>query len=408
MREIIKKFGKNILAFKNADDGADASVFLQRAFDSGEGMLYLPAGTYTVQKPLRIRSDTRLVLDEKARIVAGNGAMTKRGDFLIRNADLETGNKNISITGGVWDGNFRENPKSDIHDDKGYSGAMLNFVNVRNLCLKDMTLHNSAAYYTRFAHLSEFVIEDIRLSHDVNVSNNDGIHFCGFCENGVVRKIHGVTRGTPNDDLIAINADDCPDRTENRDLPQGYIRNLLIEDIYAEACHCFVRLLSIHSEVGNIIIRDVRGGTNVRAINGDAARYCRTPMIDVNDPAYTRGVGHMHDVVVDGMSVKQLGKTPQVQVETNADNFVIYNYERPGGADEGDTLFIRHISPSYIKLYGITEAQFTQLTADSKLMKCESAQNADGTYNLDIETDYYDSLVLRSSGFKYFAQNRVR
>ena len=407
MWDTVKRFGKNILKFNGGSGADDFATVMQRAFDSGECMLYLPAGEYRINRPLKIRSGVTLVLDDSARIVAGDGALTKRGDFLLSNASNETGDENITIIGGVWDGNFKNNPKSAIESETGYSGALLNFVNVRNLTLRDMTLCNSAGYFSRFAKLDGFLIEDIRLSHDVNVSNNDGVHLGGYCENGVIRRIHGITRGTPNDDMIALNADDCVTRTENRDLPRGPIKNLLIDDICAESCHCFVRILSLTAEIGNIVIRNVRGGANVRAINIDAARYCRTPLIDPDDPSYTRGVGNIHDVVVDGMEIEQLNHTALIQAETNASNFAVHNFKRASGRAEGETILLRNISPSRIKIYGLSEEQLKQLLEDSELQKYDILRHKDGSRGIDATTDYNDILMLRSGGFAYFSQNKL-
>jgi hypothetical protein len=223
----------------------------------------------------------------------------------------------------------------------------------------------------------------------------------------VVKNVCGVTKGTPNDDMIALNADDMIERTENRDLPNGYIRNLLIDDIYAESCHCFVRLLSIKSDISNIIIRNVRGGANVRAINGDAGRYCRTPIIDPKSPEYTRGVGYLKNIVFDGMSVAQEGATTLIQEETNADNLTIYNYERPAGSGGGPTLHIRNISPSSIKLYGLTQAQYEQLRSDSICEGIRTTKTVDGLYNLDVTTVYNDSLLLKEGGFAFFSQDKL-
>jgi len=363
----------NILDFFDGD----ITSTIQRALDSGQPALHLPAGTYTVDRPLKIHSNTTLALDKDACLIAGDGALSKRGDFLLTNADTEAGSENITVTGGVWDGNYRANPKSDLFDENGCSGALLNFVNVRNLTLRGLRLQNSAGYFIRLARLNHFTVEDIQFSHETNLANNDGVHMGGHCENGVIRHIHCLTRGTTRDDLIAFNADDCVTRTENRDLPRGPIRNVLVEDVYAEQCHCFVRLLSVTAEISDVTIRGVRGGCRSNAVNLDAARYCRTPLIDPDDPAFTNGVGNIHDVNIEDMAVTQIGGNPLIQAETNARNLVIRNFERtgPGG---GETIRLRNISPSRVILRG--------------------AGN-----DADLKTGYGDIFTLPTGGFAYFS-----
>jgi len=373
---------------------------IQRALDSGQGIIRIPAGEYRVDKPLRIRSNTSLVLDDNAIVIAEDGCMARRGDFLLSNADIDTGNENITVMSGVWDGNFRGNPKSAMYDENGYSGAMLNFVNVKNLRLSNMTLRNAAGYFSRFARLSGFVIEDISFAHDTNIANNDGVHLAGFCENGAIRRVRCLTYGTTRDDLVALNADDCVTRTENRDTFRGPIRNVLVEDVSSERCHCLVRLLSVTAEISDVTIRNLRGGCRSNAVNMDAARYCRAPIVALDDPAYTRGVGNIRNVTIEGMTVTQAHDNPLVLAETNAAGFVIRGFERVEGS-EGETLLLRNLSPSRIQLRGLSEAQLAQLLADSKLARYAITHHA-GTCDLDVTTDYHDTLILREGGFALF------
>jgi len=366
----------NILDFF---DGNITSA-LQRALDSGAPRLYLPAGTYTVNRPLKIHSNTALALDENALLMAGDGALSKRGDFLLTNADTESGDENITVTGGIWDGNFRANPKSDIFDENGCSGALLNFVNVRGLALRGLRLQNAAGYFIRLARLDGFAVEDIGFSHETNLANNDGVHLGGHCENGVIRRVRCLTPGTTRDDLIALNADDCVVRTENRDLPRGPIRSVLVEDVYAGQCHCLVRLLSVTAEISDVTIRGLRGGCRSNAVNMDAARYCRTPLIDPGDPAFTRGAGNIRNVTIENMSVNQTGENPLIQAETNASNLVIRDFERTGSGG-GETIRLRNISPSRIRLRA----------------------RADGAPDVDMITKHGDTFTLPAGGFRYFS-----
>ncbi len=407
LRETARRFGVNVLHY--SEKGDDFATVMQRAFDSGERMLFLPAGEYMVARPLTIRSNTVLALDDNACVSACEGTMKRRGDFLLRNAASVNGGQDVNITiiGGTWDGCYAGNPKSDIFDEQGYSGAMMNFVHVNNLVFSGMKLRNAAAYFTRFGWIRSFLIEDITLSHEKNSINNDGIHLGGFCENGVIRAIHCTTKGTTADDLIALNADDCVVRTENRDLARGFIRNVVIEDIQAESCHCFVRMLSVTAEIGNIIIRDVRGGCYSSAINMDAARHCRTPLVEKDDPAYTRGVGNIHHVRLENFCVTQERQNLLINAESNCDHFEICNFMCAPDNSAGDTLKLLNLSPARIKLYGIKKPQLEQLLADSKLTQYTVLAHADGSFGVDITTDYYDTLLLQSGGFAYLSLDRI-
>ena len=134
---------KSVLEYGAVGNGIqDDYSAIQAALDSGASEIIIPHGVYCVSKTLLVRSNTSIVADKTAKIVLKSVEKKKRGDFLISNADTLTGNENIKITGGIWDGNniLPEHKKADIFDQNGYSGALMNFINVNGLVLKDMVL----------------------------------------------------------------------------------------------------------------------------------------------------------------------------------------------------------------------------------------------------------------------------
>ncbi len=342
---------KSVLEYGAVGNGIQDDYFaIQAALDSGASEIIIPHGVYCVSKTLLVRSNTSIVADKTAKIVLKSVEKKKRGDFLISNADTLTGNENIKITGGIWDGNniLPEHKKADIFDQNGYSGALMNFINVNGLVLKDMVLANSSAYYTRFCKLHNFVIEDISFVSDTICSNQDGLHFCGDVKNGRVKNIRALNFGQTSDDLIALNADDYVDRVENLDLCRGNIEDIDFENIYAESCHSLVRMLSVTSEIKNIRFKNVFGGFRSHAINADAARHCRTPVFNEED--YPEGVGrisniHVENLVCYPMFVKVKGAVPArikektaLSIESHMDGFILngfrfsFDEDHPGKA----------------------------------------------------------------------------
>jgi hypothetical protein len=98
--------------------------------------------------------------------------------------------------GGIWDGNNATNRRGNDRPST-YTGALLNFFNCRKFSMKRMTLQNPEVYHTRFCKLYDFVIEDIRFQTTLLRRNQDGIHLCGNCEDGVIRNISiWMPRGT--------------------------------------------------------------------------------------------------------------------------------------------------------------------------------------------------------------------
>ena len=60
----------------------------------------------------------------------------------------------------------------------------------------------------------------------------------------------------------------------------------------------------------------------------DALRYCRTPLISKDDPAFTNGVGHVHDVQISDMHISRVdgNQNPILCLETDVDRMTIENF----------------------------------------------------------------------------------
>lgn len=272
---------------------------IQRALDSGADEITIPMGIYCISGTLLVKSDTTIRADASAKLVMKSERRKLRNEFLLSNADPIGGNVNIRVLGGIWDGNNQapQNKKPDLFDKNGYSGAVLNFVNVDGLVLRDAVLANSTTFYVRMAKLHNFEIENIDFLSDRPGANQDGLHFGGDVRHGTVRNIRALSYGQTSDDLIALNADDCIERVENLDLVRDTIEDVLFENLYAEGCHTIVRILSVTSPIRNVTIRNVYAGFRCYAINADAARYCRTPLFEEDD--YPRGVGAIENLRIE-------------------------------------------------------------------------------------------------------------
>lgn len=328
---------RSVIQFGARADGVvdDGGAF-QRALDVGPGTVLVPAGNYLIGRVLRIGSDTHLKVVDEARLRLADGVATTPDDYFLTNANPETGDTNITIEGGRWDGNNAGNARPTGLFDFGCSGAMMHFRNVRGLRLTALHLHDAEAYHVRLTEVDGFHIEQIRFSADRVRNNNDGIHLGGHCANGVIRDIKGLHFGVTGDDLIALNADDALTRTEVRGMTRGPIRNILIEDIAAEGCHSFVRLLSVTSLIENITIRGVRGTCEIAALNCDGSRGCRVPVFDEANPPFPDGVGFLTNITAEDFLVAK--STPSdialLRLETRMTNFRVLNFRRDVAADQ--------------------------------------------------------------------------
>ena len=319
----------NIRSLGAAGDGVhdESSVFADILRDHRN--IYIPAGEYMVSETILIPSDTTIRADKMAHIFRKEHTQTRRRDYLLSNADIENGNENITITGGIWDGNCSiEDRGDDLFNQASITGVLLNFRKVKGIMLSNMTLSNPLCYYTRFCEAENVTAERIRLSSDRILPNQDGIHLAGFCRNFTIREIFGE-RNCPNDDFIALNADDSMRRQECFDSLCGPIEDICIENVHSELCHCFIRLLSVNSSIKNIRVNNVTGACKTYAVNLDAARYCRTPLF--SDADHPEGVGKIENVLIEDIAVTH-GESPDpfICLESNCDSLTVKNFENTG------------------------------------------------------------------------------
>jgi polygalacturonase len=332
-------------------DPSNVSAAFERAFASGMRSVFVPPGRYLVQKTLRLPSGTHLTAHPDAHIVLADGAARTASDYLLTNDNPREGSQAITLEGGLWDGNNRGNPRPPGLFDDGYTGAMFHFENVRGLVLKNLTLTNAEAYYTRYTRVRDFHIEDLRFDSSNIRPNNDGVHLGGHCSRGVIRNIRGLRPGVTGDDMVPLNADDALQRAEVRGMSNGPIEDIEIENVQAEDCHSFVRLLSVWSPIRNVRITNLSGTCSVSAINADAARGCRVPLFDEKNPPFPDGVGLLENITVDHLRVakSRANGIALLRLETRLRNFTIRDFQRLRDQDRdpaAPSLSVNHVSPA--------------------------------------------------------------
>lgn len=263
-------------------------------------------------------------------MIFGSGAGRCVTDFLLSNRNPDAGDRDISISGGIWDGNNVNNPRGGEGDRNAFTGALINMKNVDGFVLEHAVLKDSTAYFTRFTRVRNFRVERIRFEMTHVTRNQDGVHCCGHCENGHIHDISATGRYTTGDDLVALNADDGLLRSELLGAEAGPIRNLQISNIRAEDCHSLIRLASVWSEISNLDIRGVYGGCRHYALNADALRYCRLPLFDPADSAYAKGVGLLKNIRLADAEVYSTSNNPVPLfcLESRMDGFELHRIAR--------------------------------------------------------------------------------
>ena len=215
-----------------------------------------PKVCYLISKPLKIHSGQELALDRYCHIKL----MPNSNCVMLENADPENGDKNITVTGGIWDLNNLEQEKNPIHFSNNpnlfmgfypdvYNGTVISFYNVRNLRIAHLTVKDPVTFSITLNVINQFTVEDITFDFNYGnpwAVNMDGVHLCGNCHFGVIRNL----KGSCYDDMVAINADEG--------VP-GPITDIQVDGLFADDCHSAVRLLSADHPVERISISNVFG-----------------------------------------------------------------------------------------------------------------------------------------------------
>ena len=177
--------------------------------------------------------------------------------------------------------------------------------------------------------------------------DQDGIHLAGECFHGKISNLKG-SYGSPNDDFVAINADDCLTRLQNLDLINGAIGDIVIEGLHSEYCRSFLRLLSVDHPVTDVKAKGLYGGCKAFAINLDGARYCKvgTRLIKRTEKRYYRGSGAVEGVKVEDVKVVSRGKQRGlILVETDVRGFVVEGLETAPLYTSTPALALRYTAP---------------------------------------------------------------
>lgn len=397
---------------------SDDAPAIQRLLDAETPVIYFPAGHYLIGSTLRLPSNTRLHANRFARFQLADGAGRDVDSFLLCNADPHNGNENISVRGGIWDGNTRGNPRGEESDRNAYTGVMINFRNVRGLTLLDMRLKNSSSYHTRLSGIRDFRIERIRFEDTVQAANQDGVHIAGYCEDGIIRDITAVGESCTGDDLIALNADDALDRSETRGKLGGPIRRLRISDLQADDCHSFVRMASVWSTIEDIEINDIHGGCRVNVINADALRFCLSPLFNTDDDRYAGGAGLLRHIRVRNVQIYKSAadKTPLFRLDERMEDFEVEGFRRileRDVAPAAPTVQIAYVPAEGIVLEGIEQPALARLEDESSCTRLAYSvlpYSESGAYEYRVEADTceQDNLLCWCTRFDKFRVEKSR
>jgi polygalacturonase len=383
------------------DGAADDAAAIQSALNGGQRTVIIPAGTYKISNTLKLDSGTTIQADARAIIRLADHAGNDVGLFLLANREFTAGNTDITVDGGIWDGNNEHNARGRPEQMPCYTGAALNFINVRHLALRNLTVRNPDAYAIRACHLDDFVIEKIGFDFSVTRPNQDGVHLDGFCERGVIRNLRALSPYATNDDMVALNADDgsAKDYVIQQGMVPGPIRDITVEHLRADSAFTFVRLLSHRELIENITISDVEGGCRYYAINMDRWRF-------------PEGGGNIRNVTLRDFNVRKMpddfsrqvgaNTRPLIHIQTAVHGLRIENFRRAADDIPAPTLSLDNGQQNQLRLEGLTAAQDAELRKLSPIVTVEmlsAAPNAKDEANRALQMDARGKVILPVGGF---------
>ena len=253
-------------------DDTDA---IQELLDQ-RGTVNIPDGYYLITKPLIIHSNTHFRLSSQATLHLADGANCS----LLDNDGLYTDQTNVNITieGGIWDGNHMAQERQripnecrpgDENEDKPceketyisniYLVFLVRLVHTEGLTVKNLTFKNPTSYAIHIADSRYFNVENITLDFDLLKPNMDGVHIQGPARFGKIRNIFG----NANDDHVAL----CANGTIRSEITRGDIEDVDIDGIYCDNGYTGVRLLSRGDAIRNIHVSNIHGEFRFYAVS---------------------------------------------------------------------------------------------------------------------------------------------
>ncbi len=287
-----------MLCFKdyNISQGVVATKEIQRIFDIaselGE-MVCIPEGVYLTGT---INIGRASIYLEKGAVLKGSA---KEEDYppigYVHNEMYQTkcllwswGAQNIKIYGeGTIDFSAHEIYDMSRPIDSRYEGEDLTeeqrmeaprfyrwrptqpmfFHACKNITLAGITLTGAACWTVSFHKCSNILCENLKIDNDLNIPNNDGLHFCGSRD--VIIRNCDISSG---DDCIALSSItdwdeacenfeiyNCRCRSVSKALSIGYMHSI-VRNVYVHDCEIYdtQRGISIMSSKGTGLVENIR------------------------------------------------------------------------------------------------------------------------------------------------------
>ena len=215
-----------------------------------------------------IHDDTHFKLSSGATLRLADGANCSilDNDGLYRKCL----NRNITIEGGVWDGNHANQKREVIKNEdqpcvyekyltNSLVVLMVRLVHTEHLTVKNITFKDPTSFAIQIADTKYFTVENVYFDYNLVNPNMDGVHIQGPARFGLIKNIHG----NANDDHVALTAN----ATVRTEITHGDVEDIVVDGVYCDNGYTGVRLLSRGDAIRNIHIKNIHGEFRYYAVS---------------------------------------------------------------------------------------------------------------------------------------------
>jgi polygalacturonase len=181
---------------------------------------------YVINAPIEMKSNVHLHIECGATIKLADDSNIEMIHNAFNTSETLT-DKNIEISGGVWDGNGPNQSKWVEIEGQSTLVVMFKFVGVDGLKIHDIKIRNSKSYGILIGNSKNIDIynANVDVGDTNNPANGDGIHFLGPCS--YIRIEDCIVHS--EDNCIAFNADDVD---HGYGMTMGAIDHILVHNVY--------------------------------------------------------------------------------------------------------------------------------------------------------------------------------
>jgi hypothetical protein len=362
---------------------------IQAALDCGARRVIFNAGATFVTSGNEVPSSRHLVFEHGSRLKLADGAsrpalQNVNWKLADRGGNTYGVDTDITIEGLYLDGN----EAMQLHTGTGaYAGEYtsgIRFFGVTNLVLKRMVIGKARTFGIWCASIDGLTAQEITFDQRMTGApdNQDGLHINGPARVLDIRSI----RGSTNDDMIALNADDG---ALGANVSSGPISDAMISGVYPNGSLNGIRLLSAASRIDRIRINDVVG-------------TCRDPAINLS--SYGMGAGNFGMVSIDGVSCQCSNALAGpdyygvIVLDNNIENIVISNVQRSRALDDRATVLV--LATANIGVLDISGVHTFSTPASGPIVTNEKNIYIRGLVNRMVlsDVDWFRDITLPRQG----------